>query len=147
MKASFYVLIVLLYVHFFVLTVLGVSSVNQFYPVYSIVRAISVYGFFENFEIIITASWVLGNFVKVSVFLYVACLGLAQLLKLSDYRLLVFPMSVLMLFFSYWDIPNIVVLVDYMTKIQPFYFVFVQSVLPSVLLVIALARKKRSESG
>jgi len=145
MKTCLYVMLILFYVHFFVLTMLGVSSVNQFYPVYSIVRAIRVFGFFENFEVIITASWVLGNFVKVSVFLFVASLGLAQLLNLSDYRLIVFPLSLLLLLFSYWDIPNIVVLTDYMTKIQPFYFVSVQTVLPLVLLLIALARKKRSE--
>jgi len=147
MKATLYVMLLLLVVNFFVLTLLGVSSVNQFYPVFSIVRAITVLGFFENFEIIITASWVLGNFVKVSVFLYVASLGLAQLLRLSDYRLIVFPLCLLLILLSYWDIPNIVVLVDYMTKVQPFYFLLVQTVLPLFLLFIALARKKRSESG
>lgn len=138
-------MLLLLYVNFFVLTLLGTSSINQFYPVYSIVRAISVFGFFENFEVVITGSWVLGNFVKVSVFLYVACLGLAQLLRLSDYRLLVFPISVLLIFFSYWDIPNLVVLLDYMTKVQPFYFLIVQTMLPLFLLLIALARRKGSE--
>lgn len=147
MKASLYVMLILLYVNFFVLTLLGVSSVNQFYPVYSIVRAITFFGFFENFEIIITASWVLGNFIKISVFLYVASLGLAQLLRLSDYRLIVFPLSLILVLFSYWDIPNIVVLVDYMTRIQPFYFVIVQTILPLLLLVIALQRRKRSVRG
>lgn len=147
MRASFYVMLILLYVHFFVLTLLGVSAVNQFYPVYSILRAISVFGFFENFEVIITASWVLGNFVKVSVFLYIASLGLAQLFRLSDYRLIVFPLSLLLVLFSYWGIPNIVVLIDYMTKIQPFYFVLVQTVFPLFLLIIALARRQRSGRG
>jgi spore germination protein KB len=144
MKSTLYVMFILLYVNLFVLTLLGVSSVNQFYPVYSVVRAISA-GFFENFEVVITASWVLGNFLKVSVFLYAASLGLAQLLRLSDYRLIVFPLSLLIILLSYWDIQNIVVLVDFMTKIQPFYFVIVQTVLPLLLLIIALARKKRSE--
>lgn len=147
MKSSLYVMIILSYANFFVLTFLGVSSVNQFYPVYTIIRAISVMGFFENFEVIITAFWVLGNFVKVTVFLYVCSLGLAQLFRLSDYRLIVFPLCLLIILFSYWDIPNIVVLVNYMTKIQPFYFVIVQTVLPLFLLLIALARRKRSESG
>lgn len=147
MKASLYVMLMLLYVNFFVLTLLGVSSANQFYPVYSVVRSISVLGFFENFEVIIMASWILGSFIKISIFLYVSSLGLAQLLKLSDYRMMVFPISVLIVFFSYWDIPSIVALVDYMTSIMPFYFVVVQTILPLLLLLIALVRKKRSESG
>lgn len=147
MKVSFIVMLILLYVFFFVLTLLGISSVNQLYPVYTIIRAINILGFFENFEAIITASWVLGNFVKITVFLYVASLGLTQLFRLSDYRLLVFPLSLLIILLSYWDIPNIIVLVDYMTKIQPFYFVIVQTVFPLFLLIIALARRKRSESS
>ncbi len=147
MRASLFVMFILLYINFFVITLLGVSSFNNFYPVYSIFRNISVFGFFENFEIIVTASWVLGNFVKVTVFLYVVSLGLAQLLRLSSYRLIVFPLSLLLLFFSYWDIPNIVTLVDYLTKIQPFYFVIVQTLLPLVLLLIALVRRERSKSS
>lgn len=147
MRASLYVMLMLLYVNFFVLTLLGVSATNQFYPVYSIVRSITVLGFFENFEVIIMASWILGSFVKISIFLYVSSLGLAQLFRLSDYRLIVFPLSVFLIFFSYWGIPNLVVLVDYMSSIMPFYFVLVQTILPSTLLLIAYARRKRSESG
>ncbi|SDN67296.1 spore germination protein KB [Bacillus sp. OK048] len=146
MKASLYVMLIFTYVNFFVLTLLGVSSVNQFYPVYTIIRAISVMGFFENFEIVFTASWVLGNFVKISIFLYVASLGLAQVFRLSSYRIVVFPLSLLLVLISYWDIPNMVVLVDYLTRIQPFYSILVQTVLPLFLLIIALARRKRSGS-
>jgi len=146
MKASLYVMLLLLYFHLFVLTILEVSAVNQLYPVHSIIRSISVFGFFENFEIIITASWVLGNFIKVSVFLYVANLGIAQLFGLSNYQITVFPLSLLLVLLSYWDIPNIVGLVDFLTKIQPFYFILVQTVFPLFLLIIAFARRKRSES-
>jgi len=147
MKASLFVLFMFFIVNFFVLTLLGVSCVNQFYPVYSVVRGIRVLDFFENFEVLITAAWVLGNFVKITTFLYVGSLGLAQVLRLSDYRLLVFPLSILIVFFSYWDVPNIVVLVDYMTRIQPFYFILVQTLIPFLMLLIALVRKKRSESS
>lgn len=143
MKASLYVMLLLLMISFFVLTMLGESMVNQFYPVYSIVRGIKVLGFFENFEVIITASWVLGNFIKVSVFLYVASLGLAQLFKLSDYRFIVFPLSLLIVFFSYLGIPNIVNLIDYMATVQPFYFVITQTILPLFLLALAVVRGKR----
>lgn len=147
MKTSLYVMLIFVYINFFVLTVLGISARNQLYPVYSIVRSISVLGFFENFEVIITASWVLGNFVKMSIFVYVASISLAQLLRLSEYRLIVFPLSLLLIFFSYWDIPSIVSLLDYMIKVQPFYFVTVQTILPLCLLFIALARKKRGGSS
>lgn len=146
MKTTFFVLIILLYVNFFVLTILGNSAANQFYPLYAVVRGISLFDFFENFEILITSSWVLGNYVKLSVFLYVSCLGLAQLLKLSDYRIIVFPLCIVVIFFSYWELPNTIVLINYIVKNQPFYFIFVQTILPFLLLIVARFRKKRSGS-
>lgn len=141
--ATIYIMLIFFYVNFFVLTVLGVTAGNQLYPVYSLIRAISVFDFFENFEVIITASWVLGNFVKISMFLYVVSLALAQLLRLSDYRIVVYPISLFIILFSQWGLPNYVVLVDYMKNIQPTYFLLVQVILPLCLLLIALARGMR----
>lgn len=140
-KTTLFVMLIFIYVNFFVLTYLEKSAVNQLYPVYSIVRSISVLGFFENFEVLITAAWVLGNFVKVSLFLYVTSLGLAQLLRLSDYRLIVFPISLLVILISNWGLPNIAVFIDFMTHIQPIYFIIVQTMIPLMLLIIAYVRK------
>lgn len=146
MKSTLYVLGMFFYVMFFVLTILGMSAMNQFYPVYTVVKAISIMGFFENFEVLITGSWVLGNFIKITVFLYIVCIGLAQLIKLPDYRALVFPVSLLILLLSYWDIPNIVELIQYMTSIQPFYLLLVQTIIPFILLIITVIRKRRMET-
>lgn len=147
MKISLSIMLIFVYVNFFVLTLLGLSSLNQLYPVYSALRAISVLGFFENFEVIITASWVLGNFVKLSVFLYISSTGLARLVRSSDYRIMVFPITMLLIFLSYWNIPNIVELMDHIIKVQPFYFFIVQTILPLALLLVALMRRKRSEGS
>jgi len=87
------------------------------------------------------------EFCEASDFLYIASTGLAQLVNSSDYRIYVFPLTMLLIFFSYWDIPNIVVLMDHLKKVQPFYFISVQTILPLILLLVALARRKRSESN
>jgi spore germination protein KB len=147
MKTSLFVMAVFVVINFFVLTVIGTSSVNQFFPVYSIVRGIRVFEFFENFEVLITSSWVLGNFVKIAFFLYVISLGLGQLLRLSDYKVLVFPLGLLMVFFSYWDLPNIVVVRNYMNQVHPFIMTIIQFLIPLFLLVIALVRKRRRGSS
>ena len=146
LRASLIVMFILLYVNFFVLTAIGTSAANLFYPVYAIIRSITVYNFFENFEVLITASWVLGNFVKISVFLYAASLSLAQLFRFSSYKVIVFPLSVLVFIVSYWDLPNLVVKVNYISTIQPFYLLTIQTIIPLFLLGIALIKRKRSES-
>jgi spore germination protein KB len=144
MRASFLLMLILFYVNFFVLTLIGTAAENQFYPVYAIVQSISLLDFFENFEVVITASWVLGNFVKTSVFLYVACLAFSQLFRLSNYRVVVFPLSLISLYCINWDLPNLVVQVSYISKIQPFYLITIQTIFPLILLMIALGKKKWS---
>lgn len=143
-RATFFLTILLFYVSFFVLTLFGITSINQLYPVYTMFRNLSLFGFFENFEVLITASWVLGNFVKVSVFLFVTCIGIGHLFGIKDQRVLVFPVSLLILLFSYWNIPNIVYLLDYMVYVQPFYFLIIQTALPLLLLIVGILRYKRS---
>ncbi|WP_237562855.1 GerAB/ArcD/ProY family transporter [Bacillus dakarensis] len=145
MRSSFVVMFIFVYLNFFVLTLIGISCINQFYPVYAIVRAISVFEFFENFEVLVTASWVLGNFVKFSFFLYVISLSLGQLFRLSDFRILVFPMGLLLMFFGYWDLPNLVASRKYLAQIHPFVMTFFQFLLPLFLLMIAIFRKKWRE--
>ena len=135
------------YVDFFVLTIFGITAINQLYPVYTMIRKISLLGFFENFEVLITASWILGNFVKISVFLYVSSLGLSQLFQLSDYRIVVLPLSLIILLLSYWNIPNVVYLLDFMSKVQPFYFILVQTLFPLLLYLVGTFRHRRGGKG
>ncbi|WP_053075147.1 GerAB/ArcD/ProY family transporter [Ornithinibacillus californiensis] len=146
-RAILVVMFILCYVNFFVLTTIGVVAGDLYYPVYAIVKSISLAEFFENFEILITASWVLGNFVKIAMFLYAASLALAELFRINDYRVMVLPLSLFIFFFSYWDISNVVELVNYMGQIQPFYLISVQTVIPLFLLLIALLKKKRSDNN
>ena len=55
------------------------------------------------------AIWVVGAFVKISVFYYVAALGTAQWLNLSDYRPVVWPLGIIIVEFSFWSLPNTMV--------------------------------------
>lgn len=147
MKTTFFVMFIFVYINFFVLTLIGPSSFNQFYPVYSAVRAISVFEFFENFEVLIMASWVLGNFVKTAFYLYVISLSIAQWLRLSDFKAFVFPLGLLMVFFSLWDLPDIVAVRTYMTQVHPFLMTVLHLLVPLLLLMVALFRKQRRGSG
>ena len=52
------------------------------------------------------AIWVVGAFVKISVFYYATVLGTAQWLNLSDYRPVIWPLGILMIVFGFWSMPN-----------------------------------------
>ena len=94
------------------------------------------------------AIWIVGAFVKISVFYYVAALGTAQWLNLSDYRSVVWPLGILIVEFSFWSLPNTMELARYNIGVVPFIGLLIQMIIPLFLLVIAVVRKrKRKVSG
>lgn len=66
---------------------------NWMFPIYNVVRIISIANFLERLESIVVVFWVLGGIVKIGVFYYAAVLGSAQCLGLRDYRPLVLPVG------------------------------------------------------
>ncbi len=86
MMTVFAVMMTLMVVNLIVLFVLGQTTASRVYPLMQVARYISIADFFEHVESVVMAIWVVGAFVKISVFYYVAALGTAQWLNLSDYR-------------------------------------------------------------
>ncbi|MEY2196585.1 endospore germination permease [Neobacillus sp. BF23-41] len=99
-------LLTMVYLDIVSLFVLGESASDYTYPVFIVFRHISVATFFEHLESILMVVWVLGVFVKFSVFYYALVLGTAQWLDLSNYRPIVFPLGFLIILFGIWEYPN-----------------------------------------
>ena len=106
MMTVFAVMMTLVVVNLIVLFVLGTTIPTRVYPLMQIARYISIADFFEHLESVVMAIWIVGAFVKISVFYYVAALSTAQWLNLSDYRSVVWPLGILMIEFSFWSLPN-----------------------------------------
>lgn len=111
------------------------------YPVMVAVRYISIADFLEHLEAIVMAIWVSGTFIKISVFYYINVISIAQWLKLPSYQPIVFPVGILLILFSMWSAPNLLDLTNFLSTTAPFYFIFVQGLIPMLLLCIAWLRK------
>lgn len=114
------------------------------YPVMTATRYINVADFLQHVEAFVMAVWIPGIFIKISVLYYAIVLGTAQLLNLSDYRPIVFPVGFLLTVFCYWSIPNLSILYDILKNMWPLFWLF-HIAIPLILLVIAFVRKKRAE--
>ena len=106
MMTVFAVMMTLVVVNLIVLFVLGPTTASKVYPLMQVARYISIADFFEHVESVVMAIWVVGAFVKISVFYYAAALGTAQWLNLSDYRPVVWPLGILIVEFSFWSLPR-----------------------------------------
>lgn len=142
MLTVFAVMITLVVVNLTVLFVLGTTTASKVFPLMNATRYVSLGGFMENLESIAMAVWIVGAFVKISVFFYASVLGTAQLLKLSDYRILIWPFSIIFVELAYWSIPNSAEYNSYLMTVLPFYGPIAQTILPLFLLLLAIGKNK-----
>jgi len=145
MMSVFAVMITLIVVNLMVLFILGSTTSTKNYPVMNVSRYISLADFFEHLESAIMAVWIVGAFVKISVFYYAAALGTAQWLNLSDYRPVVWPIGILIVEFSFWSYPSSMDVSRYDIVAFPFHGILMQTIIPLLLLVIAMIRKRNRQ--
>ncbi|MGE7768048.1 GerAB/ArcD/ProY family transporter [Peribacillus sp. NPDC096540] len=145
MLTVFAVMITLVVVNLVVLFVLGTTTASKVYPLMNVVRYISFGRFFEHMESVVMAIWVVGAFVKISVFYYATALGTAQWLNLSDYRPVIWPLGILTIVFGFWSMLTSMDLERFNVEAYPIYAVFIQTIIPLSLLVIAVIRKRKSK--
>ena len=110
-----------------------------------VVRYISLADFLEHLESLVMAIWVAGAFLKISVMYYALVTGTAQWLKLSDFRPLVLPHGFLLVLFAIWSAPNLSELGHFLTATGPFYLTTMQTLVPLLLLLVALIRKRKDK--
>ncbi|MEC0232044.1 GerAB/ArcD/ProY family transporter [Paenibacillus alba] len=72
---------------FLIISVFGHSvSSGHTYPYFNLVRYISYFDFFQNLDSIVIAIWIIGVFIKVSLYFFVCTYGTAQALGIRKWR-------------------------------------------------------------
>ncbi|WP_047152024.1 GerAB/ArcD/ProY family transporter [Aneurinibacillus tyrosinisolvens] len=145
MISVFAVMLSLVSINLLTIFLFGKSVSSNTFPVFNAIRYISLGPFFEHLEAGIIAIWVLGVFMKISVFYYALVLGTAQWLHLSDYRPIVVPLGFLATLFSIWEFSNLQEQFEFSGKSFPFYTSFMLTVIPVLLLLIAVIRKRNRQ--
>lgn len=142
MLMVFLVLITFVMINLTVLFILGPSTERAVYPFLYATRFVDIANFIENIDALILALWVLGTYVKITVFYYITTLGLAQWLNLSDYKPLVWPIGILIIEFSFWTLPNVIASAYFNVHTFPFLAILMQTLFPLLLLGIVTIKKK-----
>ncbi|MED3912795.1 endospore germination permease [Peribacillus simplex] len=123
--------------------VLGVDGASrQIYPSYAIARRINVGGFFQRIEVIMAIMWFISMYFKLVFYFYAAIKGLAQTLKVKDYRPLTLPFGMIMVVMSVTLHPDILDYIQYNKGIFMVHASTYGLFLPLLLLGISAFRKK-----
>ncbi|MCQ6276100.1 endospore germination permease [Bacillus sp. V3B] len=139
--------LVLFFVVMFSISVLGADiTARQTYPSYVLGKKISIGNFLERIEVVVAIIWILTIYFKLVISYYGLTLGLAQVLGLKDYKVLVFPLAFLTITASIFSFPDIVYFQDYIAKTLTPYSLTICFFLPLLLLIVGKIRKKHSAS-
>ncbi|MFJ7511685.1 GerAB/ArcD/ProY family transporter [Peribacillus simplex] len=134
--------IVLIIITMLAILVLGPElTASQNYPIYMLAKKINIGDFMTRLEAILAIIWFITIFIRFSLFFYVTVLGLAQTLKLQDYRPLIFPFGILLIAFTLIMAPNTVHYSKFISDIWPFYAMTFGFLLPLILLIITKVQK------
>ncbi len=128
------------------LFLMGDALPNILFPIMDTARYVSIADFFENMESAVMAIWVIGAFIKVSMFYYATVLGTAQCLNLTCYQPLIWPIGFLIVLFSFWGIPSFAELGAITLIAIPAILAWSFCFWPGCLLLYAIVRGKRSKA-
>lgn len=121
----------------------GEAAKKATFPVFLMIRTISLEGFLERIESVHLAVWLLGIFIKVSFYYYLAVLSIGQLFDFKEYKPLILPVSAIIIPLCIIIAPNLAELRVFTGhKIFTWYVLFFSVVIPSLLLFTAILRKK-----
>lgn len=134
----------------FLLIIVVVTSVlstpvmsHVLYPSYFAVRTITIADFIERFEIIVTISWYITIFYRITLLLYITAQVLTELCKLRDNRPLLIPLLLIGLIGANWVWPNLAALFQ-LFQIWYLYAIIFGIVLPLILWLIGKLRTSNS---
>lgn len=114
------------------------------YPALTTASFISRLGFIQNLEIIVFSIWILSVFIMISMYLFIACYGTAQFLKIKNWRKTIWFVAAFSFVYALFY-PNVTISeVEYIYKFWlPFAFPIHIVGLPLLLWIIGSIRKKK----
>lgn len=115
---------------------------RNIYPTYVLAKKINIGNFLQRIEIIIAILWFITTFFKSSIYFYGMLSSTSEVLKLSNYRVLSYPLGIIVIVFSQIIYPNITYMMNWDSKIYIPYIFTIAFLLPLTLLIVALIKKR-----
>ncbi len=122
--------------------VFGEVTARLTFPFIVAARYISLTDVLQHLEALLMALWLMGIFIKLCMYYYAIVVTGAELLTLSDYRLIVFPIGLLLVLLGVWSTPNLQVMTRFFETTGYFYFMAYKMAIPLLLILVAHVRSR-----
>lgn len=138
---------IVLFISLTTIMVLGINNaLSLYYPTYSAISRIDILNFLQRLEILSATVFILGAFIKASIYLLACCIGISKIFKKTDYRFIVIPTALFFLNLSYFSFDSIMSFFEWNAEIFPYYVIPFQIFLPLIILITAFFKKNPAQS-
>lgn len=139
--------VVVLYISVRNIFILSADVVGiQYFASHVAVSRIRIGDFIQRIEVTVAIVFVICAVIKASVCLYAAGKGVSKIFGLKDYRIIVFQIGLLMIYFSYIVYDNIMEMEYWAFKVYSYYAFPFQVILPVIILIAAEIRTRKDNS-
>lgn len=115
------------------------------FPFWLVAKYIEFGNYLQRVESVVAVLWITGMTIKVALISYVIALTTAQVLGLTGYRPVFYPLALVQIMASSYPLINIAALGVILDQYWPLFALQFELVLPLVLLFVALIRRKRKD--
>ncbi|UKS24083.1 endospore germination permease [Paenibacillus sp. HWE-109] len=116
---------------------------NTLYVSYALAKQVNVGNFLQRVEALIAVLWIITTFIKATIYFYVLNVGIAQFLKLKDYKMLTIPTAAICYALIFISAPNTSYFNDVASKKWLFYDMTIGLAIPLLLLAVYIVRKNK----
>lgn len=113
------------------------ADTNIRFPVFALGTLINIVAFFRNLSAIILIIWIAGVFFKTAAFQGGILIVLQDTLGIKNYRILIWPMAMVIYSCNFIFYVNVNELSDFIMKIFPYFALVFEMILPAIILCIA----------
>lgn len=117
---------------------------NMYYPTYSTMATVHYGNFLQRFEVITSIVFIIGVFVKISIYLFAACKGIASLFGFKDYGFFALPLAFLVLNNAF-IFDDMIYFHEWVLEVWPYYTPIFQIIIPLILLIIIEIKIKKNK--
>jgi len=135
-------LFLLIIISIFALAVSGFAVLKmQLYPSYMLGQTLQL-SFFNHIEVVMAIIWFISLFFKVVICFFVLTQGLSELLKIQEYKVLTFPLGMLIFVCSILFVSNNTYLGNFISSTWISYSITYGFLFPLCLLILSWGRSK-----
>lgn len=120
---------------------IGIASATYF-PTLAVLRISDIGLFLKRLEILIALVFIMGTFVKVTLYLFFLAKGFQTFFNLKDYRELTTPIGILTVLLSTIMFKSAKEFFEWDNQIWPFIGLVFQTIIPLIILIIGIGKNK-----